>query len=173
MYQGGVKNITLYENQGIEFYYYDPQNDRAITNLTSKGSVILIENCQLPEFNIKQMIGDGGRFLAEYNVKFHVLGMTSANVDLINRITTSIYGWCFDVEFYDGTHKYYNTPLKLKDSEINPQEEMSFMCEMETPVPSYDIHLDYVPGVSTVPVYRWDTTLITWDTTLITWDYAL
>ena len=173
MYQAGVKNITLYENNGITKYYYDPLNLRAITDLETTGAAILIENMQRPEFDIKIEFSDGGKVLHDYSIEFLLLGLTLENYDLINQIKSSIYGWCFLVEFYDGTFKYFDTPIFSDDAEIKPHEEMSFELKLESRVPTEIYYLEYTPGISTVPIYRADTTLLRADTTIYTADYAL
>lgn len=172
MYQAGVKNITLYENKGISFSYYDSQNENAITDLTGQGSILQVENDQLIEFDINMFLGNSGDILNDYMIKFFVLGYTLDNIELVKLLQNSIYGWCVDVEFYDGTHKFYNTPLKVQESKAVMQEEMSFSIEMKTPVPSTKIHLDYDPTASVITTYRADTTLLTADNAIYTADYA-
>ena len=173
MYQAGVKNITLYENVGITKVYYDPLNLRAITALSSLGGIIQIDNSQRPEFDIKIEQSKSGRIVHDYSISFLLLGLTLDNYDLINQIKSSINGWCFLVEFYGGTFKYFDTPLFADDAEIKPQEEMSFEIKIESQVPTIQYYLEYTPGISTVPIYRADTTLLTADTEIYTADYAL
>ena len=173
MYQAGIKNITLYENKGIAFTYYEPTNLRAITALTAVGAVLTIENVQQPEFDIKIKMSDSGQITHDYIVKFFLLGLTLDNYDTINQLKKSINGWCFLVEFYDGTFKFYNVPLKCLESSISPQKEMSFELEMKNIVPTTQQYYEYTPDISTVPVYRADTTILTADTAIYTADYAL
>jgi len=173
MYQAGIKNISLYENKGIDFYYYDPLDDRAITDLTGTGSIILVENYQQPTFNINSSFSSGGNVVNEYELKFFILGLLSANNTLISQIKKSVYGWCILIEFYDGTFKFYNTPMFCRESSIDPNAEMSFTLTLKTATPTVEMHLDYTPNVSTVPIYRADTTLVTADSTIYTADYAL
>lgn len=172
MYQAGVKNITLYENTGISFNRYDPLNLRAITDLVGGGVVIRIENLQQPTYTIKSKFKNG-KVAHDYKIEFFLLGLTLENYDIINQIKTSIYGWCFLVEFYDGTFRFYDTPVRCLESEIKPHDEMSFKLTLENIVPSTQSHLDYVPNVSTTPIYRFDTTILTWDSEIYTFDYAL
>lgn len=173
MYQAGVKNITLYENSGITMNYYDPLNLRAITALNGLGAIISIENNQHPEFEIKLSMSNSGKLVSDYTIKFMLLGLTLENFDLINQLKSSLYGWCFLVEFYDGTYKFFKAPLFCDDSEIKPHEEMSFEVKLMSKVPSREWYLEYTPNVSTVPIYRADTTIITADNTIYTADYAL
>lgn len=173
MYQAGVKNITLYENNGITATYYDPLNLRAITDLNTQGEIIYIENNQQPELEIKIERSKSGKTVFDYRLKYLLLGLTLENFDLIKQIQESIYGWCFLIEYYDGTYKFYNSPLFQDDSEIKPKEEMSFAMDLRSRVPSLNTHFEYTPNVSTVPIYRADTTLLTADTEIYTADYAL
>jgi hypothetical protein len=171
MYQAGIKNITLYENTGITFNFYDPLNLRAITDLSNLGAVILIENMQQPEFDIKLKFRNG--FMAQdFKVEFLLLGLTLDNYNLLNQICSSIYGWCFLVEFYDGTFKYYNTPIWCRESDIKPHDEMSFSLALENPVPSIISYYEFTPDISTTPIYHFDTELLTWDSAIYTFDYV-
>lgn len=173
MYQAGIKNITLYENKNIKFNFHDPDNSNNISNITTQGSVIEILNNQLPEFEIKSMLGNSGDVLYEYLVKLFILEYTLDNITLIAQIKRSIYGWCPLIEYYDGTIKFYNSPLWLNESELKPHSEMSFTCELKSRVATVVTHFDYITGISTVEVYRADTTLLTADTTIYTADYEL
>lgn len=172
MYQAGVKNITLYENTGISFNRYDPLNLRAITDLVGGGSVLLIENYQRPEYEVKLKFKNG-QLTQDYKLEFLLLGLTLDNYDLINQIKGSIYGWCFLVEFYDGTFKFYTAPVRCLESEIKPHDEMSFKLTLENVVPSIQPYYEFVPDISTTPIYRFDTTLLTWDNDIYTFDNAL
>jgi len=171
MYQAGIKNITLYENKGIAFRFWNPGNLYAITDLVSTGQVILIENLQRPEFEIKLKFGKSGKVLQDFSMEFLLLGLTLENYDLLGKLKTNIYGFCFLVEFYDGSTKFYNTPLFCKESDIKPHEEMSFKVKLETPVATDKNYLEYTAEISNY--YRWDTELLTWDNEIYSFDYEL
>jgi hypothetical protein len=174
MYQAGIKNITLYENTGITFNRYDPLNQRAITNIITDAATIFIDNINQPEFDIKLKFKNG-RMAQDFKIEFLLLGLTLENYDLLNQIKTSIYGWCFKVEFYDGSFRYYNTPVWCRESEIKPHDEMSFKATLENTVSSVEPYYELTPTeeVSSTPIYRWDTTLLTWDSEIYTFDYEL
>ena len=173
MYQAGIKNITLYENVGIEFYHWNYLDDYDITSITSLGTAIQLTNENRPVFDIKMKLTDGGETGMVYDLSFILSGLIQGNFDTITRLNRSIYGWCFLVEFYDGTYKFYNTPLFTKTEEIKPHEEMTYEIKLMNPVATISRAFDYTPGISTVPVYRADTTILTADTTIYTADYAL
>lgn len=173
MYQGGIKKIVLYENKNISFNHYDSNNLNAITDITNQGSIITILNHQFPEYEVKNKLSDSGQLTYEYSLKFNLYELSYDNEASLIILKTSAYGWCFLVEYYDGTYKFYNTPLICEESEINPQEQMTYMIQMETPVASLNSFFDYDPDVSTIPIYRADTTILTADTTIYTADYAL
>jgi hypothetical protein len=173
MYQAGVKNITLYENVNISFNYFDALNLRRVTDLQSFGAVILIENLQQPEYDLSAKLSKSGSPVNDINLSFLLLGLTLENYDLINQIKISIYGWCFLVEYYDGTFKYYDTPLFYTDSKIAPHKEMLFEVKMKTAVPTPKYHYEYTPGISLVPVYRWDSEILTFDSEIYSCDYEL
>ena len=172
MYQAGIKKITLYENKGISFVFYDAGDSSKITDLSNSGEVITLENLNRPEFDIKVMLSNSGFVLNEYTLNFLFFGLTLVNFNQLFKLKTSVYGWCVLVEFYDGTIKFYNTPLFCKKSDIKPHEEMSFTVELETAVPTPVSHYNYLADVF-LPIYRADTTLLTADTTIYTADYAL
>jgi len=173
MYQAGVRKITLYENTGISFNYYDANDYRKITALESLGQTIVVENMQQPDFEVKSMLSNSGEFVFDYIAKFFILGYNTENIIIINQLTTSINGWCALIEYYDNTYKFYNVPMFFQGSAIKPQKEMSFEMELQTVVATREYHFEYTPGISLVPVYRFDSTLITWDSELYTWDYEL
>jgi hypothetical protein len=89
MYQAGIKNITLYENKGITFRYYDPLNTAAITALESKGRVVQVLNLQHPEFDIKLKFSKSGALGSDYKVIFLLLGLTLENYEQLNEFATS------------------------------------------------------------------------------------
>jgi len=173
MYQAGIKNITLYENKGITFNYYDGVNLNSINNLSGKGAILRIENNQQPKLNVELAFSRSGKLLSGYTVEFFLFGLLQDNYDLINTLTGSIYGWCFLVEFYDGTLKYYNTPIFCDGGKINPSTEMSYSVELKSRVSSVTKALDYNQFASTIQIYRADTTILTADTTIYTADYAV
>jgi hypothetical protein len=114
-----------------------------------------------------------GQMGSDFNLKFLLLELSLENYDLINKLKASIYGWCFLVEYYSGDFRFYNSPLFCKEAEIKPHKEMSFEITMASQVSSVKKYYEYTPNVSTTPVYRFDTTLITWDTDIYTLDYEL
>lgn len=173
MYQAGIKNITLYENKGIDFYFWDANDLTQISNISSLGSVISIENMQRPVFDIETKLLKIGKVGHDFKLKFLLFGLTVDNYNLIEQLFNSIYGWCFLVEFYDGSFRFYNTPLFVKDEKIKPHDEMSFELNMINPVSSLEKHYEYTAGISSTPVFRFDTTLLTWDSEIYTFDYEL
>ena len=50
---------------------------------------------------------------------------------------------------------------------------MSFMIKLKTIVPTVNWYLEYTPDISTVPIYRADTTILRADTTIYDASYAL
>jgi len=173
MYQAGVKRITLYENKDITFRFYDPLNSSAITDLTSPGSQVLIENLQRPEYETTLKIGKSGKLTQEHSLSFLLLELSLINLDILNQLKTSMYGWCFLVEFYDGSFRFYNTPVFCKESDVKPHKDMAYSIKMQTAAPTVKRYYDYDPTIDVVPVYRWDTELISWDTEIYSFDYEL
>lgn len=171
MYQAGVKNITLYENKTIRFRYYDLLDESLITDLTTLGAIIEIENLQRPTLDIESKFGKQGKMVHDYKISFNFLGLLTTNLNLLNQLAESIYGWCFLAEFYDGTFKFYNVPLFCRSNKINPHNEMSFSVELISAVSSSKAQLNYTAGVSLLPVYRWDSTILRFDSTIYTLDY--
>lgn len=173
MFQAGIKNLTLIEKNGITFRYYDPLDLSKITNISNSGAQIVIENMQKPDIEIKYKFSKSGNMVHDYTVKFFILEYSIENLQLIEQIKSSIYGWCFLVEFYSGEFRYYDCPLVCREAAINPHKEMAFTVNMENAAPSAKRHLNYIPGISLIPVYRFDTELLTFDSEIYTWDYEL
>lgn len=169
MYQAGIKNITLYERKGVSYYFYDALNTNAITDLNNGGSKIIIENNQLPEFNIDEIpLAGNGLTGFDCMVKFYLLGYTSTNKNVVKQIRESMYGWAVDIEFYDGTHKFFDTPFICSNAKINPSNEMSFEITLKNSVSTLVEHLDYTPGITVYSEFTFDSTLVTFDSTLDT-----
>jgi len=173
MYQAGIKQVKLYENNGISYFHYDPLNKQNITHLESLGTVVTLDNLQQPSLKIKTGFTNSGKLSFKYELKFIILGFDLDNLELLNQLKRSIYGWCVDVELYDGTHRFVNTVLLCRESEIEPSKEMVFEMEMSNAIASLKMPLNYVPGVSELTVYRADTTILRADNTIYTADYAL
>jgi hypothetical protein len=173
MQQAGIKNITLYEDNKLTFRHYNPDDYSYITQIETEGGVISVLNNQMPNYETQLFLSKGGNIVSDHTVNFFVFGLLTDNENLLRQIKGSIYGWCFLVEYYDGTFKFFNVPLKAQETKIKPHEEMSYEVELKTEAPSLKTFFNYTHDISTVPVYRADTTLITSDSTLITCDYAL
>lgn len=173
MYQAGIKNITLYENTGINFRFYDPLNLREITDIVSSGAVILIDNVQQPDYDVSVLLSKSGKLAKEYKSKFYLFGLDLSTEADLSQLKTSIYGWCPLIEYYDGTFKFYNTPLFLGDAKMSQHKEMAYEVTMGTTAPTVQSYYDYTPGVPNLPYYRADTDLITADTEIYTADYEL
>lgn len=173
MYQAGIKNITLIEDNTVSWNYYDPTDLWKISNIIYSGAAVVIENCQFPKFEVKTTIGDRGKLLYEYSLEFILLAYITENLDTLEQLQESVYGWLMLVEYYDGTYKFYPAPLKFNGNDFKPHEEMTFMCKMSNSIPTEQRYYEYTPGISTVVVYRADTTLLTADSTLYTADYSL
>jgi hypothetical protein len=115
-----------------------------------------------------------GQVASDYKIDFFLLGLTLENYELLNELATNINGWCFLVEFYDGTFKFYNAPIFARDgAQIKPHDEMSWKVSLTNPVPSKSHYLEYTPGLSLNPVYRSDTMLISADNEIYSADYEL
>lgn len=173
MYQAGIKRITLYENKGITFNFYDGVNLNSINNLSGQGVILVLENEQQPRFDIEHTFSKSGKLLSDYKLEFYLFGLLQDNYDLLQTFSTSFYGWCFLVEFYDNSYKFYNTPIYYTPSKINPHVAMNYEVTLKTVVGSIARAYDYNPFASTVQFYRADTTILTSDTTIYTADYAV
>jgi len=173
LYQSGIKNITLIEDKGVSFNYYDPLDYSKISNLEYTGEAILIEERQRPMFDIRIRANNHGKVNQEYSVEFFLFAYSTENYDTIIQLQQSIYGWLMLVEFYDGTFKFYRNPVYWTEVDFKPHDEMTFPVKMKSKVPTELMHLEFTPGISVVPVYRADTTLLTADSTIYTADYSL
>jgi hypothetical protein len=101
------------------------------------------------------------------------LGLFQDNELLIEQLKSSIYGWCVLIEYYDGTFKFYNTPLFISEAKISQQKEFVYEINMGTAVPTVESFYDYISGVPTLPYFRADTTLLTADNEIYTADYEM
>lgn len=173
MYQAGIKKISLYENDGIKFYHFNPLDKQDITDLSSSGAIVVIENNQQPSFDCKLAFSNQGELTFSYSLEFFLYGYFSANLGIINQLKRSIYGWCMLVEFYDGTFKFFNNPIYFRQSEIKPHSEMAINIKASTAVPTRKVPMVYTPGISTIKVFRADTTILSADNDIYTADYAL
>lgn len=173
MYQAGIKNITLIEDKAVGWTYYDPTDLYKISNLTYSAGAIVIENCQFPKFEVKVTIGDRGKLLYNYSLEFILMAYITENIDSLEQLQESIYGWIMLVEYYDGTYKLYPSPIFFNETDFKPQDEMNFFVKMKSGTPTEQRYFEYTPGISTVVAYRADTTLLTADSILYTADYSL
>jgi len=173
MYQAGIKTIKLYENNGIDFFHYNPLNKQDITHLETSGAIITIDNLQQPKLKNKISFSDSGKIQFKYELSFLIFDYSIDSIIALEQIMSSIYGWCMDIEFYDGTHKFYSTPIFCRNGNTDPSKEMIFEVEMTNAVLTTRIPYDYTPGVSELIAYRADTTKLTADNSIYTADYAL
>jgi len=173
MYQAGVKDILLIENKNITFRHFDPADFNNITDLNSEGKQISIENMLRPEYEAQFGLSNSGDFTQTLKTKFFLLGQTFENLELINDLSSTIYGWCLLVTFYDGTSLFYKVPMFIKSSEIKPHSEKSFSVELGNNIPSIGKHYSFVGNISSSDKYRFDTTILTWDNSIYTFDYEL
>lgn len=172
MQQAGIKNITLIENKGVTWVHHDPFDLWKIANLEYTGDTILLDNINRPKFDISiNRTGQG--IVYEYELDFILFDYIASNLDYIDLICDSIYGWCMLVEFYDETVRFYPNPIYYNESDLKPHEEMVFNINMETRVGTLKRHYEYIGAVANIDVYRADTTIITADSETYTADYSL
>lgn len=171
MQQAGINKIVLYENLGINLNYYDPFDRRNVTDISNTGDTYTIENKAQPEFDIVAVLTRNNKTGFKYIMKFFIFDLTFDELDNVAMLKESIYGWCPLVYFYDGTIKFYNTPLKFfGENDMKIQESMNFAMELETPVVALERYLLFTEPSAFG--YRADTTVITADSTAYTADYV-
>lgn len=171
MQQAGVNYIELYENNGINLNYYDPFDRRNVTDISTNGDQYTIENKMQPSFDIIGVLTKNNKTGFKYIIKFYLLDLSFDELDNLAMLKESIYGWCPLVYFYDGTKKFFNTPLKFfGENELKVQESMNFEMELETPVVALERYLLFTDPADIG--YRADTTQITADSTAYTADYV-
>ena len=173
MYQAGIKNITLIENKSVTWNHYDALDAWKISNIEYSGNAIQVLNDQYPKFDVNIRPGNFGKLNYEYSLDFYIYNYITENYDIFEQLKESIYGWLMLVEFYDGTNKFYPSPVYFTQVDFKPHEEMSFPVKLTSKVPTNQRYYEYTPGISTVAVYRADTTLLTADSTYYTADYSL
>ena len=172
MYQAGIKNITLIENKSVTWNHYDALDVWKISNIEYAGNVVNIDNKQFPKFEVNIRPGEFGKLNYEYSFEFFIYNYITENYDVFEKLRESIYGWLALVEFYDCTYKFYPAPIYFESIDFKPHDEMSFHIKMSSRVPTTQRYYEYTSGISTVTVYRADTTLLTADTTYYTADYS-
>ena len=107
MEQGGIYQITLYENKDIGFTYNASENVSAIS---TGGETISLANCNKNKLTLNFMRTDIGRKNIEYNLSFIIYDLDDV-ITNINKIRFSRYGWWAKVELLNGNTVVIPVPL--------------------------------------------------------------
>lgn len=133
--QAGIYKISLYENKDLSFDY---TGVGSITGINYGGNLIEIENSndntcmlslvQTPERNSNNEL--------RYNstISYILYDYSVENLQVIQKLKQSIYGWIALIEFYNGDLKIINTPLRFDNSAMK-NESNSFSIELKTIIP--------------------------------------
>lgn len=113
MEQAGVYRVTLYENKDLNFVY-QAGNVVAIVN---DGDIINIENsdCNTSDIGLVQepQRNNNNRVKYRSTLNYILYDYSIEQLQLIEKIKKSIYGWIAKIEFYNQDTKVIPNPLRF------------------------------------------------------------
>ena len=165
--QAGIYKVVLYEDKNLTYLYYDSDT---IVNLSTDGDTFEFTNCLTPQIDITPIKNNNNELAFNYGARLIFEDFDDNTLDDLQSVYESLYGWKLLVYFYDGTIKFLDEVLKVKDTSFNINESMTLNCELLSAQPSKTRFVEYDPDIS-MSEYKADTTLITADDTTITADY--
>lgn len=113
--QAGVYKVDLIENNNISATYSGDN----ITSISGSGATINLLNDQEITFKFSPIRGKNNKIQYKYELGFKDYDLSIENINLMNQIRQSIYGWIAKIEFYNKEIKIVNTPLKFVNSNLN------------------------------------------------------
>lgn len=118
--QAGIYRIILYENKGVDLVYRDANTIREISNT---GDVVTLENSDDDtmelDFTFKSKRSANNKLSYKHTIIWKQLGLDDSNIDLINTLKKSIYGWIPVIEFYNKSQKIITNPFRFTESIID------------------------------------------------------
>lgn len=118
--QAGVYKITLYENKGVSVTY---NQDGSVQTFSTTGDIIVLENsdCDTMELGLSftSKRNANNKLKYKHTVTWTQLGLDNDNIELINTLKQSIYGWIVELEMYNGEiRRIITNPVKFIDASI-------------------------------------------------------
>jgi len=147
--QAGIYRITLYEAKGLSITYADAQTIKSITNI---GATITLENsdCNTMElgYNFEHRRSGNNKLTYKNAITWKQIGLNNSNLDLINILKQSIYGWVPVLEFYNNSQKIIENPFKFVDSSIDNNVSNHYNIQLQNIIFGKRIK-DYTPVTAT------------------------
>ena len=147
--QAGIYQFTLIENKGVSITY---NTDGSIRVITNTGDELTIENsdCDTIQLDYSFTHRRSGNNKLQYRntISWNQIGLNDSNLDLINQIKQSIYGWIVLIEFYNKEQKIILNPFRFRNSAITNISN-HYNIELQNVIFGKRI-LDYNPLAGTV-----------------------
>lgn len=145
--QAGIYRISLYENKDLLFIY-SRDTDNTIINILNSSTVLEIENsdCDTTDLGFSFTHRRSGNNTLKYrnSLSWKYIGLTDSNIQLIQQIKQSIYGWVAMIEFYKDEKKIIEQPFKFVNSSIDNNVSNHYNIELQNRVFGNRLK-DYVP----------------------------
>jgi|GEM_PF-3692933 len=147
--QAGIYRFTFYEAKGLSLFYIDENTIRDISNT---GQVVEVENsdCYTIDlgYTFEHRRSGNNRLTYKNTITWKQIGFINSNLDLINILKQSIYGWVPVLEFYNNSQKIIENPFKFVDSAIDNNVSNHYNIQLQNIIFGKRIK-DYTPVTAT------------------------
>ena len=167
MQQAGFWKLDLYEDKDLTYLFLDADT---IVNLATSGELLQFNNADEPKLNTNPIMNANYFQAFDYKIEFFIEDYNEAAIEMLQKISESIYGFRPLLYFYDARLEFLDETFFIEETSINPNDSFNFFVKMSTRQPSKKILKTYDPDTS-MSEYKADTTIITADSTVITADY--
>ncbi len=135
--QAGLYGLTLYENKGFSFDY-NANNTVDEASIINTGEIYSFEtNDNRNNLFNEIRSANNNEIINDYTINLWISGLTQDNLDTIEELQRSIYGWIPVLEFMDNQKYLINEPFFQAAQPFNSQISHTFK-------------VDYKPRITTL-----------------------
>ncbi len=129
--QAGLYTLKLYENDGFVSTFDGSGN---YLSLSTTGDTIEIEGCQKPKYKLETKKTGNNKTAYIHKFTFILYDFIDANIDILEQLKTSNYGWIAELRFMNGLYKFANTVIQFKSSELDNNSSNTFAISMQNDI---------------------------------------
>lgn len=141
--QAGIYKLDLYENKDFEPNY---DSNGLITAFTYGGTVLnLTSNDNEPKYSNDIDSAKNNAVINTQKLEFHLDGINKDNIDQIESLQSSIYGFIPVIEFMDRQKYIILTPFFQTLSSTETQVSHTYKIEMKPRIETLAELIEYTP----------------------------
>jgi len=134
--QAGLYKLTLYENKSFSFLY-NADGTIDFDSISNTGDVLGFEtNDNRNKYSNEIKTARNNDIVNSHKLEFWINGLIQSNLDTLEKLQSTIYGWVPVMEFMDNQIYLVNAPFFLVVLPFQSQVTHTFKLEMITRISS-------------------------------------